>query len=446
MKTSIFTASGHRFAAGLSWSIAQSQSAARKSVERGLAFLVRSSAADASLSVAVGPKEAAKAHSAGAVIGSLHPNAIIFSQLESGEFWVCTLSGGLPGADADVVVATEAEAKEHFSYATSILTGNVKTIGTVRGASLTVDEAIEEALQSLAAESSKPKQVAAALKAYRLEVLAFNWLKFAVAFVVVMILGGVILAGVLYREQVLDRRKREKMLEQAMRSQQELAALKAKRDAAIASFKATVERERERFGRQEIVLSQWIACEDVRRSLPLSSYGYLPSKLTCDFSLKKAEVEWTPIGATTRLADRAALPGIVDKYSTTPNALSSFDLKALDAGAPVVPLNPAAVRMAILDWGGARFRTLRIEPSTAVVITPPKDISDEPGIAPVSLGSKAAISFGATGASDLLTAPGAMRMLNSYAVQLNQIVWTQPSTEGVAMRATGVLYLPDAKL
>lgn len=446
MTTSIFKAHGYTFAAGLSWSIAQSPAAARKGVERGSAFLVRTSASDASLSVGVGPREAAKAHSAGAVIGSVYRDAIIFSQLEDGRFWVCTLSGGLPGADADVIVDTEVEAKSLFSIATSILTGHIKTIGTVRGASLTVDEAIGEALQKMVPEGAKPKQVAAALKAYRLELLAFNWLKFGMAFVTLMVLGGLVLAGVLYREQVLDRRKREQMLAQALKSQQELAALKAKKDAAIAAFNANVERERERFGRQEIVLYQWNACEQVRQALPFSLFGYVPSKVTCDFERKKAEVEWAPINATTRLADRAALPGIVDKYSTAPNAVSSFDLKALDAGAPVVPLNPAAVRMAILDWSGARLRTLRIEPNTQVVITPPKDIAGEPGLAPVTLGSKAAITFGASGAIDLLTAPSAIRMLNSYAVQLTQIVWTQPSSEGVAMRATGVLYLPDAKL
>lgn len=446
MTTSIFKAHGYSFAAGLSWSIAQSPSLARKGLERGSAYLMRTSASDASLSVGVGPREAAKSHSAGAVIGSVYRDAIIFSQLEDGRFWVCTLSGGLPGADADVIVDSEAEAKNLFSIATSILTGHIKTIGTVRGASLTVDEAIAEALEKMVPEGAKPKQLAAALKAYRLELLAFNWLKFAMAFVALMVLGGLVLAGVLYREQVLDRRKREQMLAQALKTQQELAALKAKKDAAIAAFNANVQRERERFGRQEIVLSQWSACEQVRQALPFSRYGYMPSKVTCDFERMKAEVEWAPVNATTRLSDRAALPGIVDKYSTTLNAVSSFDLKALDAGAPVVVLNPDAVRMAILDWAGARFRTLRIEPSTSVVITPPKEIAEEPGIGPVTLGSKAAISFGASGSSDLLTAPSAMRMLNSYAVQLTQIVWTQPSSEGVAMRATGVLYLPDAKL
>ena len=447
MSTSIFKVQGHNFVAGLSWSIVPSVAAAKKGVEPGCAFLVGRSTSDASLSVGVGPREAAKCYSAGSVIGSVFQEAIIYSELEEGgSFWVCTLSGGLPGADWDVVLASEAEAKARFSEATSLLTGHVKIIGTVRGASMTVEEAITQALAEMAGEGAKPKQLAAALKPFRLQLLTFNWLKFAIFSVCLIVLVGLVLAGVLYREQVLDRRKRDQMLAQALKSQQELEALKAKRDAAIALFHSTVDRERERFGRQELALSQWNACEQVRRLIPFSSYGYMPHKLTCDFDTGKADLEWVATGLTTRLADRAALPGIVDKYSTDVNALSSFDLKPLDSGAPVTPLNPAAVRMAILDWSGVRLRSLRIEPNIAVVISPPQEIADEPGLVPVSLGSKAVLTLAASGASDLLTAPAAMRMLNSYAVQFNQIVWTQPSSAGVAMRATGVLYLPDAKL
>ena len=449
MPTSIFSVRGCNFVAGLSWSIAASAAAARKGVERGAAFLVRTSSSDASVSVGVGPREVAKAkaYSAGAVIGAVYPEAIIFSELPGGAgYWVCTLSGGIPGANWDEIVETEAEAKSRYSEATSILVGHFKTIGTVRGASLTVEDALAEALDSMAGKDAKPKQLVAALKPYKLEIQAFNWVKFAVAFVALMALGGLVAAGLVYREQMLDRRKREQMLANALKTQQELAAQKAKRDAAIAAFNANVAKEREQFGRQEVVLSQWSACEHVRQSLPLSRYGYVPNRLTCDFQRGKADVEWMPVGPTTRLADRAALPGIADKYSTATNALSSFDLKALDAGAAVAPLNPAAVQMAILDWAGARLRTVRIEPSAPVVLTPPKEIADEPGLGPVSLGSKAAISLAATGTSDLLSMPSAMRMLNSYAVQLKEIVWTQPSSVGVGMRATGVLYLPDAKL
>lgn len=445
MSTSVFKVRGHNFVAGLSWSAEESAAAGRKVVERGTAFIVCTSASDASVSVGTGPREVAKAkaYAAGVVIGKLYPEAIIFSELEGGGYWVCSLSAGIPGRDFDLIVATEAEARSKYSEATSLVATQFKTIGTIRGAVMTVEEAIANALDEIAGADAKPKQVVAALKPYRLEVMAFNWLKFATFFVLVMVLVGSVIAGVLYKEYLLDRRKREQAMAQALKSQQELAAAKAKRDAAIAAFRADVARERALFGRQEVVSGQWTACENIRQSLPLSSYGYVPHKLTCNFETGKAELEWAPAGVTTRLADRAALPGIVDKYSTAPNAISSFDLKALDGGAAAAPLNPAAVQMAILDWAGARLRTVRIEPPVAVVLTPSKDIADEPGLGPVKLGSKAAISLGASGPVDLTTVPHAMRMLNSYAVQLNQIVWTQPSSAGIGMRATGVLYLPE---
>lgn len=445
MSTSVFKVRGHNFVAGLAWSAEESAAAGRKVVERGTAYIVCTSATDASVSVGTGPREVArsKAYAAGVVIGKLYPEAIIFSELEGGGYWVCSLSAGIPGRDFDLIVETEAEARTKYSEATSLVATQFKTIGTIRGAVMTVEEAISNALDEIAGAEAKPKQVATALKPYRLQVMAFNWLKFAMLFVLAMVVIGAILAGVLYREYVLDRRKREKAMEQALKSQQELAAIKAKRDASIAAFRANVAREREKFGRQEVALSQWTACERVRQALPLSSYGYVPHKLTCNFEVGKAELEWAPAGMTTRLADRAALPGIVDKYSTAVNAVSSFDLKALDSGASAIALNPAAVQMAILDWAGARLRTVRVEPAVPVVLTPPKEIADEPGLVPVKLGSKAAISLAASGAMDLTTVPHAMRMLNSYAVQLNQIVWTQPSSAGIGMRAVGVLYLPE---
>lgn len=446
MNTTVFKVRGHTFVAGLQWQTEENVALARKDIQRGTAYVMCTSATDATVSVGVGPREAAKSKSfaAGLVIGKAFPDAIIFSALEDGKFWVCSLAGGIPGMGFDQIIETEEEARAKYSEATSFITTQVKNIGTFRGAQITVEEAIGAALDEIAGADSKPRQVAAALKPYQLQVMALNWVKFAVAFVAVMLVAGVALAGFIYREQMLDRRKREQMMAQALKSQQELAAIKAKRDAAIATFKADVARERDRFGRQEMVWSQWTACEGVRQALPLSSYGYVPHKLTCDFDAGKAELEWAPAGTTTRLSDRAALPGVVDKYSTSVNAISSFDLKGLDGGVPAVALNPAAVQMAILDWGGVRLRSMRIEPPVAVVLAPPKEVADEPGLAPVKLGSKASLSLAASGPVDLLTAPHAMRMLNSYAVQLKQIVWSQPSSAGIGMRATGVLYLPDA--
>lgn len=446
MSTSVFTVQGHEFVAGLSWSIVSSVASANKSVEKGSAYIVRTSVTDASMALGVGPKRVAKTYAAGVVIGSKFADAIIFSELEDGGgFWVCALSGGLPGADCDVVLPTEEEARAKYSEVTSYLTGHVKTIGTVRGASMTVDEAINEALSAMVGVDAKPKQLTSALKSYRLQVRTFNWVRFVMIFVGLVVLAGLVTAGFVYRANVLDRHKREKLLAEALKSRQEREAIQLKRASEIAKFRAEVELERGRFGRQEVVWAQWNACEQVRRSLPLSRFGYVPNKLTCDFERGKADLEWAPVGATTRLADRAALPGIVDKYATALVAVSSFDLKPLDTAAKVVPLNPAAVRLAILDWGGVRLRSLRIEPSTAVVLTPPKEIADEPGLVPVKLGDKAVISLGANDAVDYLVAPAAMHMLNSYAVELRDVVWMKPTSQGVSMHAAGVLYLPEAK-
>lgn len=449
MTSTVYEVLGHKFVGGLDWSMAQgTAAAAKRGVKTGRAYVVCTSPADSSVSVGEGDKDLVKGktYSAGAVIARVFQDAIIFAELEDGRYWVCTITGGVPGSAADLVLATEAEAKTKYTEATTLLSSHVKTIGTIRGASMSVAEALTEAVQKLAGEDAKPRQIAAALAPFRVHVQAFNWFRFAAMVTALVVVASAALAGILYREHVLDRKKREALLEQATKTEQERLALKAKRDALVAKFRDEVEQERARFGRREVALSQWSACEAVRLALPLSRYGYLPSKLTCDFARMKADVEWAPINASTRLADRAALPGIVDKYSTTPNALSSFDLKALDAGSPAVAINPDAVQMAILDWAGLRLRTLRVEPGAAVVMSPPKEVADEPGLAPVKLGSKAAISVGATGPSDLVMASGAIRMLNSYAVQLTQVVWTQPSAAGIGMSAKGILYLPDAKL
>lgn len=437
---------GLPIAVGLEWTDVASEAEAKKLVGKDRSYVFAKSAGSNSFAAGIASRESAKAGAmaAGLLIGVATPEALVFHTLpDNGGFWVCYITQGMPTAGADKVFATEAEAKSKYTDITSLMDNSAVKIGVRAGCTLTVEAAIQKSLGQLEVLDAPPKVRAKALLPYKLRINSFNWLKFALAFAVLMVIGGLVIAGLIYREQLADQRKREALLQQALQSQREQEIERQRKAQAVQAFMLDVRNERARFGKQGIASAQWHACEEIRRTLPLSRYAYQPAKLSCSFAKGIAEVEWAPIGPATRLVDRKALPGVVDPYSVAVPVLARTSIKQLYEGSPAVVQNPAAVRMAILDWGGVRMPSIRVEEGAQVVKAPPQAIVGEPGVAQVTLGIKAPITLSARGPVELLVAPSAMRMLDSYAVELSEIVWMQPASADAAMQASGALYLPN---
>lgn len=444
--TASFTVAGHSFAAGLTWEAFDGgdNEASAKAGSSHSYYCGRTSEAAAG-TIGLGSRSAEGLVSAGVLIGALHKNALVYSKLPGTDlYWVCLISDGLPSPGFDLVLDNEADANRWYGEAFTFLDAvGFARIGNASSSTSTLEVALEEAIEHVAGAGATSKAKVAALVPFRLRAKKFNWLRFVLVLVGLLVVAALVVAGILYREQLASKEKARALLQEAMRTAAAKEAEAARKRALRNEFEAKVSTEREKFGRSNIAFSQWSACEAVRKSLPLSAYGYTPQKLECDFAEGKALVHWVPSGQAVRLADRAALPGIVDKYEPTNPAVSQFDLKGLDSGSVAVALNPSAVRMAILDWAGVRMRTLRLSPVEDVVLTPPPDIAGDDGLKPVRIGGKSEVTFQATGAMELLVAGHAIKLLDSFAVGLTKVEWREPSSNGISASVTGVLYLPN---
>lgn len=446
-RTHNFKIDGLNVIAGLEWSEFESLGEARSRVGRTHAYVMSERNSGGTHPVGVAPRGAERGgvYSAALLIGCLHPEALIFQKLDGEEelYWVCAISGGAPFAGSDLIFSDLAAARSQLTELSQQTSGTVVKIGVQAGWSKSVQDALSEAIADIRSKHSGKKS--AQFEAYRLRTDGFRWGRFVIATVVLLAIGAGIFAGIRYWEQLLDQRKREEMVAAALRTERERAAEAARKAALIKSFHEQVEDVRRNFGRVGVASAQWQACEDVRRSLPSSSYGYVPSKLICDIKQGVAILEWQPFDNTVRLVDRKALPGVVDVYSTTSPVISNFPIKPLYNGRPAVPLNPSAVRMAIMDWGGVRLRGLNVDIPAPVEIAPPVDIANEPGVVKLSPGMKAAITISATSSIDVQVMDAAISMLDSYAVGLDLLTWTQPVDHSRSVQVTGVLYLPKAQ-
>ena len=444
--TVTFSFGGQKFAAGLSWSSLEGRerdAAIKAGGSHSYYFGSTTDAAQGTLGL--GERSAERAIAAGVLIGALHKNALIHAKLPGSDLtWVCLISDGLPSPGFDRVFTDASEASGWYSEAYTYMdSAGCVRIGSASSDNSTLEAALEAAVAHVSGSDASPKARNAALAAYRLKAKHFDWLRFALALVAVLVILGLAVAGYMYREQLSSREKARALLEQSMRTRQAQEAEEARLRVLREAFERDVAKEKGKFGRSNVAFSQWSACEAFRRVLPISRYGYVPQKLECDFAAGKAFIHWMPSGPTVRLADRAALPGITDKYEPGNPAISQFDLAGQAEGSPSVALNPAAVRMAILDWGGVRMRSLRLSPTTDVVLSPPKDIGGEGGLKPQRLGGKAEVSFNANGALEILMSGQAVKMLDSFAVGLTKVEWRDPSAASISVSVTGILYLPN---
>ncbi|SFF31936.1 hypothetical protein SAMN04489711_12810 [Paracidovorax wautersii] len=440
-----FDHGGRKFAVGLQWSEERDgEAGALKRAGREKSFYVGSTVSGDAPTLGLAERAAEGLLVAGAVLGSLYPDALIHTKIPGTDlYWVCHINDGLPSPLFDGVYEDKAEANRQYSEAYHFVGANAPVrIGQSQSDAYTIEQALDAAVAHIAGSGASNKAATSALSKYRLRAKRFNWLRFSLILTGLIAVAGLAVAGYLYRERLSDRKAAQALLQESIRSSAAQAEEAARLQRLRAQFETDLAAERKKFGRVNAALPQWNACNAVRSSLPISLYGYVPSRLECDFAARSATVEWAPGLPSVRLADRAALPGIVDKYEPNNPAISRFDLDPVIAGSPARAIKGDAVRMAILDWAGVRMRTLQMEPFTPLVMTPPKDLTGPGGLESTRIGERAAISFTAQGHMDVLMAEPAIRMLDSFAVDLKKVEWRDPVLKKASVTVTAVLHLP----
>ena len=336
---------------GLQWSLQESKLDARRAVAgssasvqipfQGKIALGCSSESEAKQS---------NAYSAGAFIGLGFPNAIVTYEIEgTDQSWVCAIMDGVPVPGKDQVVETS-QVRTQVADMSVWLSGGV-IIGGLNGASLTLQDALEQVEEAISRKVIKQSTVAQC----RFERAGFKFKHFALS----LGITGLVAAGgagfMFYQQKLADERAREKFLSEMLQREEERKAQEAKIAAAIAQFKQKVEAERNRVNSTGSAFQQWNACDRLRKQLKLSVYGYVPQKLTCDFARKKATLEWSQNDRNLRVAGRPHLPGVINPLETDKSPISEFDLaETTNVEIQQTAENLGDIKIKLVDYRHAR--------------------------------------------------------------------------------------------
>lgn len=421
---------------GLNWSVHETARDVKKASKEYAGYVVAPTEGKLSTGSTTDKATAKRNLIAGGLFVGLHcPNAVIEHEIpELGLVWICVLQGGVPYRGYDQLVTPE-RAKEIFAEVRGWHDGDIITGRT--GGKYTLQEVlgiIEERIQG----GEITKQDLAAVTLRKAGVGSREMTLIALGLIA---LGAVSALGLQYRDRLADARKREQLLHDIALRESERKAEAARLDAAQADFQAKVAKQRERFATGNMLTQQWAACDDVRKSLPLTFQGYEVKRLTCDLNAGTMLVEWEPAGQYVSISARAAIPGVEDPMGVSLPVRSIVKLPAIEtAKTEPTTLDLVRARQVVADWAQNRLTNFSLSDPSAVTLAPPADLAKARGIAPVTIGQKADWTFNTSGNRDYLMTREAVRLLAAYPATVDRIVWSQPTKESIAVQANGALY------
>lgn len=428
-ESQVHTFDGHRLVLGLTWTEADSLSEAKRFAGKNNSYLTREIAGQ--LYVGAATKQTVGVLAAGALIGHVAPNAFIYQQLQDNRYWICLLRDGIPMPSFDRIVPAQ-EAQQIYTDATAYMAPGSEIIGNFAVAKVSLEDVLSSAAEL-------PKKV---IQECRLRKNGPNTKKIAlwlVAALLVTLAGQLALA---HKEQLKSEEQRQAMLRSLMLSQEQKAAQDKRIAQLVTQFKERIAKAEQSFGQQGVALHQFSQCEKVRKDLPLSMYGYKPSKLTCDFKSEYARIEWLPVDARTRLSDRTKLPGVLDPLNTANPVVSEVALGKGDLhGSSAATVNAAVVKMTILDWAQRNIHSMRFGVDETVSIAPDKEIRGLPGIQTIQLGSKSSLHIHASAAKEILLLELASQVLNQFPIAFESMSWTAPVHPGARFQSLAILYI-----
>lgn len=427
-----------KLAIGLDWSLQENKAEAKRAAKL----------CSATLSVPMGDKivlagtedAAGKTKgllSAGAFIGLLYPAAIVAYEIpDSSLAWFCAIKDGYPIPGGDSIIE-RSELRSAVASASAWNNGSI--IGSVNGSSLTLQTAFDEVEASIASRAIDKKSLAST----SLVPGGFTTKHLMMALLLTVLIVAIGIGSVFYQRHLANQKNLELALKQMMLREKDRLAQEAKIKASIERFKEQVEKARAQFEGSTPTTEQWSACDEIRRGLPLSLYGYVPEKLTCDFKIGKATLRWNQSDKNIRIAGRERLPGITNAFQTEAAPTSEFPLSTPSAQVHIesTPLDSERVKLELMDAVKRKIASFNVEAIIPVTVTPPKEIAEQPGIVPVSIGQEVKWKGQTTGFMERLGTPALLFALEKYPASFHTIEWNQLSRPETTVAVTGSVYV-----
>ncbi|WP_322739997.1 hypothetical protein [Delftia tsuruhatensis] len=428
--TQIWKIDGYRLALGLTWTEADSLKTAKRFVGKNNAYLTLS--VSGQLNVAKGTSQMAGCYAGAALVAKLLDNALVFQKIAEETFWICLIKDGIPQPTFDRIVYDAEEAKQAYSTAAEYIPHDGVIVGDTINARYTIQKIIEAAKELKSDELQQCR-------------LRKNGLDIRKIFAATLLLTAAA-AGSYFiatqRENLRNEERRLAALKALLQTQQEKRAQEQRIANLIQQYQDKIASEQRKFGLQEVALSQWHECEQVRKSLPYTSMGYKPAILRCDFQAKKATIEWSPANSHTRIADRTKLPGILDPLNTEGPIVSDFPIgRSAVHGNPAQKVDPRVVKMAIMDWSSRNLKNLKFSQEEEVTLRPPSEIKGLAGVSEYRLGRKIHLQLNTASSSDLLSMHWAVELLNKYPINFERVIWSNPTAVGAQVSAFTMLYI-----
>lgn len=378
------------------------------------------------------PKVTGKAHAAALIVGIAKPNSVICQKLDADTSWVCFLQDGVPMSGSDRIMPSNRARDVANNWLADY--PDVELVGDIEGAA----NSVKAVLDQIQADLRKPT-VAARQRAV-LQSAGWTWRRALMIAGVACTVLAVVTSYDIYSEVATRRAESDMSLEdlarEAMRSQAERERLDAERKSKAEAFAREVEAARASMTERADPRSMWRDVARVRRSLPVSLYGYRPQDIVCTTSA--CTVTWMGQGGTTRPIDKLRLPNVERTLTTDLVASSTFSLALQTGTLPASQAQSAEELMMLVHSDVARAgRSLVIEPMVPKSLTAPAGLN----VPPEELGATAKWSVTLSGPTVLVQAADLVGTVARWPIRVTSIRY---QNQGSTLAVEGELVF-DAK-
>ena len=435
MDSNVLAFGQYHLVLGVNWSL-KTPVEAKEEAKKATTFLIRKSPDGNTASLAtvenVGSKSA-KLIPAGALIGILYPEAIVFHPLGDDKVWLCAISRGMPLPGMDVIT-TQEEAKKQVQMLVRTASGSL--IGALTGAAASFDQVLSTAEERIKSKLITKKDVAE---------ITFQRSGISIKTVILVGLGLALVAvagvgAIQYKSIIAERKKLEDAAKRALQSEAERRKIEERLNKLQADFDMKVEQGRKALESGSSVRSRWESCELVRKALPISLYGFKPEKLTCNFSTHKAAVEWRPGQVSVKHSDRSRLPMVTNAMDFEAPAVSEWSIpdETSDQSSTDVPMDQ--IRFDIGTWAATYIKGFAVGKAEELKVSPPAELREARQAKQVVLGHKATWSVQGSGTDFLLMLPTSLGIVSRYTSEISEIEWLRPSDPGRTAKVNGKLF------
>lgn len=435
MVSNVLAFGQYKLVLGVNWSL-KTTAEAKDEAKKATTFLIRKGPDGNTASLAtvenVGSKSA-KLIPAGALIGILHPEAIVFHPLGDDQVWLCAISRGMPLPGMDVIT-TQEDAKKQVQMLARSASGSL--IGALTGAAASLDQVLATADERIKSKLITKKDLAE---------ITFQRAGISVKTVILigLCLSLVAFAGfgaVRYKSIIAERKKLEDAAKRALQSEAERRKIEERLNKLQADYDLKVEQGRKSLESGSSVRSRWESCELVRKALPISMYGFKPEKLTCNFSSHKASVEWRPGQLNVKHSDRSRLPMVTNAMEFESPAVSEWTIpeESTEQTSTDIPMDQ--IRFDIGTWAASYIKGFAVGKAEELKVAPPAELREARQARPVVLGHKATWSVQGSGTEFLLMLPTSLGIVSKYTSEISEIEWLRPSDPGRTAKVNGQLF------